>query len=148
MRSVIPLGLALVTLGIALPSSVAEAEKPRTFAGRYDDTMLTGFAGVGAMTDRCRAVFGNKTRVCTSAEILASRTTGGPAAWVLPVIVGGATSGFAADVSGVSAAGPSNLSCDGWATTDPTNDTGLLLNSSGGFELSACNTARAIACCK
>jgi hypothetical protein len=121
------------------------------FVGRTTQT-FAGSAGVLAFAQACQADFGPGTRSCTSEELLNTvvlpALDGGPS-WIRPtfVPVGGGSVSVFQDMSGVvSSSSSAQLTCNGWINQS-NNVTGLTVDSTGSFDLLACNAGRTVACC-
>lgn len=161
-RLSIPLWAALGVL-IVLPVALAGGDprehhpavsvEVRTFQlVGFTSAALTGDSGLFGLTLACQAEFPG-SRICTSREIL--ETVEVPTglsgdAWVQPLVMAGRTR-EAVDVSGASAG--SSMTCGGvrpsptWSVGFGFGRFGLTVDSSGGFVVRECGTARSVACC-
>jgi hypothetical protein len=93
------------------------------------------------------------SRMCTSEEVLRSRTNFEPpqqlgdSLWVAPTIIGFTPTGEALDILGASGDYRDELTCGGWTFSGSTF-TGLTIDQQFGFPLlKSCNSFFAVACC-
>ena len=120
----------------------------------FTSATYTGDTGVLGFTRGCQAEFG-LSRMCTSEEVVETVdvpnvATSDPA-WVRPTFEpvsagpgGISASRVVADVSGIHADFPRELSCEGWHSSG----TGLAVDGDGRFgKLSCTNAPRPLACC-
>ena len=143
MRSIF---LALVILCVP----VVSAAQTVTYQLRgFTSTTVLGDHGVLEMTRQCAVEFGEvgATRMCTSSEILNTATVPqglvGPAS-VRPDFNGFTNTRTVLDASGRQWEASDGLSCYGWRYAF---GSGLVVNSTGGFDGEGCNSPKAIACC-
>lgn len=143
----IPALLFAMILSLLAGSASAQVTIENVLVG-FTSATFTGNQGALALTAACQAQFPG-TRMCTSEEVMNSRTVPGGltgTAWVRPKVLAmaGTSSTQAVDASGVVQI-PDNMSCGAWAFTN--NWYGLTVSATGSFSVLVCSEPRAVACC-
>jgi hypothetical protein len=146
---------SLVTLRADIDAVAAEVDAitpQRIELVGFTTSTFTGGEGVLGFTLACQTDFPG-SRMCTSVEVM--RTTNVPAslsgnAWVRPSFEGFVWLGspgipVASDSSGTEPGETEYLTCSGWIASDAYS--GLVVTANGGFDILACDQARAVACC-
>lgn len=139
---------AAVLLSLMASAQLGRAKGSRQPPGfhlvGFTTATFTGGEGVLGFTHACQQQFPN-TRMCTSREVMA--TTGLPVgltgqAWVRPSF---SPNGIqSVDASGIEGDSQS-LTCRGWS--NPSTQSGLLVDDAGRFSAGECGSAHAVACC-